>query len=197
MPNQRSSWVSGELTFARAAGSSFRQRHFWTSRTRQPLSSKSRPSSHVTFNLVTAAGPLRVAGARASAGIFSLLGIGAVKGRTFLQSEDGFGSPPVAVVSYGLWQRQLGSDSRSIGQSVTLNGVAHTVIGVVPATLQFPLNGPEVWAPFAMSPEERHCPPHEQRPGLWAPQANGSADHVEAELTSMARRQEHEVPRSK
>ena len=54
-----------------------------------------------------------------------------MQGRTFLQSEDGFGSSPVAVLSYGLWQRQLGSDPRAIGQSVTLNGVAHTIIGVV------------------------------------------------------------------
>ena len=92
---------------------------------------------YITFNLVTATGPLRVAGARASAGIFSLLGLGAINGRTFLQSEDGFGSPPVAVLSYGLWQRQFGSDPRSIGKSVTLNGIAHTVIGVVPPRFSF------------------------------------------------------------
>jgi putative ABC transport system permease protein len=152
---------------------------------------------YVTFNLVTRAAPLRVAGARASAGIFSLLGIGALQGRTFLQSEDGFGSPSVAVLSYGLWQRQFGLDPRAIGQSVTLNGVAHTVIGVVPATLQFPLNGPDVWAPFAMSPEERTVRHTSNVQVFGRLKHNSSTNQAEAELTSMARRQEGELPQYK
>jgi putative ABC transport system permease protein len=152
---------------------------------------------YVTFNLVTATGPQRVAGARASAGTFSLLGLGAVQGRTFLQGEDGSGSPPVAVLSYGLWERQFGSNPRSIGQSVTLNGVAHTVIGVVPATLQFPLNGPEVWVPFAMSPEERTVR-HTSNVQVFGRLKQGvPPDQVEAELTSIARRQEREAPQYK
>jgi ABC-type antimicrobial peptide transport system permease subunit len=149
---------------------------------------------YVTFNLVTRTGPLRVAGARASAGIFSLLGIGAAHGRTFLQNEDGLGSLPVAVLSYGLWQRQFGSDPRSIGESVTLNGVAHTVIGVVPATLQFPLNGPEVWVPFAMNPEERTVRDTSNIQVFGRLKRSSSAKQAEAELTSMARRQEGQIP---
>jgi predicted permease len=152
---------------------------------------------YITFNLVTTTGPQRVAGARASAGIFSLLGLGAIQGRTFLQGEDGFASPPVAVLSYGLWQRQFGSDPQSIGQSVTLNGVAHTVIGVVPQTLQFPLNGPEVWVPFVMSPEERTVRHTSNVQVFGRLKQADSAGQVEAELTNMARRQEREVPQYK
>ncbi|MCC7010501.1 MAG: ABC transporter permease [Acidobacteria bacterium] len=148
----------------------------------------------VTFNLVTGTAPLRVAGARASAGIFSLLGIGAARGRTFLQSEDGPASSPVAVLSYALWQRQFGSDPRAIGRSVTLNGIVHTIVGVVPPALQFPLSGPEVWVPFAMNPEERTVrhTSNVQVFGRLGPRV--SATQAEAELTSMARAQEGHVP---
>ena len=77
---------------------------------------------------------------------------------------------------------------------MTLNGIAHTVIGVVPATLQFPLNGPDVWVPFAMSPEERTIH-HTSNVQVFGRLKQGvSADQAEAELTSMARRQELEVP---
>lgn len=152
---------------------------------------------YITFNLVAAAGPQRVAGARASAGMFSLLGLGAVQGRVFAQGEDEAASPPVAILSYSLWQRQFGSDPRAVGQSVILNGLAHTVVGVVPATLQYPLNGPDVWVPFAMTPEERTVR-HTSNVQVFGRLRQGaSARDAAAELTNMARRQERDVSQYK
>ena len=147
-----------------------------------------------TVNLIASAEPVRVGGARVSAGIFSLLGVPPLLGRTFLAEDDRDGAAPVAMLSYRLWQQQFGSDPQAVGRSVTLNGRVHTVIGITPPILQYPLNGPEVWTPLAMSAKEsqvRHTSNFQVfarlKPGVSAAQA-------QAELTAMARRDERLYP---
>lgn len=54
-------------------------------------------------------------------------------GRTFLASEDREGDDRVLVLSHGLWQRAYGSDPAVIGRSVEIDGIPHTVIGVLEA----------------------------------------------------------------
>ena len=54
-------------------------------------------------------------------------------GRGFLPDEDAVpGRSLVTVLSHDFWQRQLGGDPRIVGQTVTLNGHAFTVVGVAP-----------------------------------------------------------------
>ncbi|MEJ7809333.1 MAG: ABC transporter permease [Gemmatimonadaceae bacterium] len=96
--------------------------------------------------------PERVLGARASANLFSLLGVRAVHGRTFLPDEDGVGRPGVALVSEELWRRRFGTDSALIGRSLRLNGNLYTVVGIVP--LGFELPEADVWVPLSFAPYE-------------------------------------------
>jgi putative ABC transport system permease protein len=78
-----------------------------------------------------------VNGLWASGSFFDVLGVQPVLGRTFSDADDasvpGHGAAePVAVISYGLWQRRFGGAADAIGRSLALNNVALTIVGVTP-----------------------------------------------------------------
>jgi predicted permease len=80
--------------------------------------------------------PVQVFGGRLTSNYFDLLGVRPILGRNFLpQEEEG---ADVAVVTKNFWQKRLGGDSNVIGRSITLDGTAHTIVGVLP-------NMPATW----------------------------------------------------
>jgi putative ABC transport system permease protein len=90
----------------------------------------------------------RVSGALVSADVFPLLGTGAALGRGFTADDDRIGAPAVVLLSDALWNRRYAADRRVIGQTIRVNGVAHTVIGVMPPRFKFP-EFAELWVPAA------------------------------------------------
>jgi predicted permease len=72
-----------------------------------------------------------------SAGFFEILGVTPTRGRLFTPEEDRLGTAPVAILSAGLWQRKFGSAPDIVGKRITMNGVAYTVVGVLPANFYF------------------------------------------------------------
>jgi putative ABC transport system permease protein len=68
---------------------------------------------------------------------FKILGVDPILGRTFLPEDDKGGQAPVAVLSYGLWQRRFGGQAAIVGQPITLNDEKYSVIGVMPPSFQF------------------------------------------------------------
>ena len=119
---------------------------------------------------LTAAGdPQRIEGARVSANFFTLLGVQPAFGRTFSPDEDAPGSDRVAVLSHAFWRREFAGDRSVIGRTLSLDGVAHTITGVLPAEFALPAGdalGPlaalprdiEVFKPLALSPRESMTP---------------------------------------
>ncbi len=89
-----------------------------------------------------------------SANYFADLGIRPFLGRGFLPAEDQApGGNPVVVIGYPFWKRQFNSDVQVVGQTVTLNGVAFTVVGVAPEEFTGTPEAPTVldfWAPLSM-----------------------------------------------
>ena len=85
---------------------------------------------------------------------FEVLGVKAYRGRTFIPDGDKkIGANPEVVLSYSLWVRQFGSDNKSIGQTVTLNGTPYTVVGVTPPGFKgiVSLGRPDLlWIPITM-----------------------------------------------
>lgn len=69
---------------------------------------------------------------RVSAGLFPLLGVQAIVGRTFLPEEDRPGHATFALLSASLWQRRFGSDPGIAGKTIRLRGQSYTVVGVLP-----------------------------------------------------------------
>ncbi|MEO8200946.1 MAG: ABC transporter permease [Gemmatimonadota bacterium] len=89
----------------------------------------------------------RVSGAYTGADLFPLLGVTPLLGRGMVADDDRVGAVPVVLVSHGLWQRRFGSDSTLPGRIIKVNGMPHTIIGVMPAKFKFPEKA-DLWVPF-------------------------------------------------
>ena len=88
----------------------------------------------------------------ATANLFPTLGILPQLGRVFLPAEDSDSGIRVAIISHRLWESRFASDPSVIGRSVRINGQGFTVVGVMPAGRQFPVET-DLWLPFAQLDE--------------------------------------------
>jgi putative ABC transport system permease protein len=77
--------------------------------------------------------PERLKGVVASSDFFRVLGANPALGRTFSADEDQQGQDEVAVLGYSYWMRRFGGDAKILGKSIGLDGVPHTIVGVMPA----------------------------------------------------------------
>jgi predicted permease len=89
----------------------------------------------------------RVPGSSVTGGFFALLAIDPVLGRTFSSGDATPGDGLVTVISQRLWDGRFGTDPDIIGKPIRIDGRVHTIIGVVPAGLQFPA-GTDLWTPL-------------------------------------------------
>jgi putative ABC transport system permease protein len=87
-----------------------------------------------------------------SAELFDVLGAAPLMGRTFAPGEDRPGAEPVAILSWTLWQQDLGGDPAVIGRRVRLDGKPATVIGVMPRGFFFPTPDVRLWRPLRLDP---------------------------------------------
>ncbi len=111
------------------------------------------------FLLETEGPSVPVEGTRVTASTLATLGVGPAAGRLFNSEDDLPGAAPVALVSHGFWQSRFGGDAGIVGRSIRLDGVTHTVIGVMPSDFDFPppivhegnamRRTAELWVPFA------------------------------------------------
>jgi predicted permease len=90
--------------------------------------------------------PEQVPGMRVARDHFPALGVVPAQGRNFTPEEDRRGAPPVAMVSHEFWQSRLGGRGDALGQAIILNGVAHTVVGILPPELSQPFRNQLVFA---------------------------------------------------
>lgn len=100
--------------------------------------------------------PEQVATVAAERGLFGLLGVAALAGRTF-----GEGDPlNVVVASYGFWKGHFGGDRSAIGRSITLDEHPFTLIAVMPEGFEFPYRSPrtDLWVPWDAPADLRHRP---------------------------------------
>jgi putative ABC transport system permease protein len=74
--------------------------------------------------------PVQVLGANVTANYFDLLGIRPILGRNFLQQEET--QHNVVLVTENFWRKRLGSDPGVVGRSIAVNGLARTIVGVLP-----------------------------------------------------------------
>jgi predicted permease len=95
--------------------------------------------------LSTGAEPEVLRGIRVSGGFLRIPDVRPMLGRSFLPEEDSPGGPPVAMISYNLWQRRFAGDSRIVGKTATLAATPYTIIGVLPPHFQFPSPDLDVW----------------------------------------------------
>jgi predicted permease len=89
-------------------------------------------------NLTGEGEPARLGIALVTANTFETLGASPILGRGFSADEDAPGGPPVAVLSYGLWQNRFGGDPAVLGRSLELDGSPRRVVGVMPRGFALP-----------------------------------------------------------
>jgi macrolide transport system ATP-binding/permease protein len=98
------------------------------------------------YLMKTATGVEPVVAARVSAGFFRVLGVKPVLGRDFYDGEDQPSGGDTMILTYQSWQERFGGRKDIIGQTVDLDGVPNTIIGVLPASFQFaPRGRAEFW----------------------------------------------------
>jgi predicted permease len=96
------------------------------------------------FTLTGLGDAVQLFGGRVTSNYFDVLGLRPIRGRNFLPNEEK--AADVAMVTENFWQKRMGGDPNVIGRSITLDGVTHTIVGVLP-NLPFAWVGPnaEVW----------------------------------------------------
>jgi putative ABC transport system permease protein len=105
-----------------------------------------------TPNLTGVENAERLNGLRVSGDFFPLLGLEFAAGRPFDRADEDANSRTIAI-SETLWRRLFGGDPAAVGRALQLDGVAHTITGVVPAAIQFPDRQIDVWAPLNLDRE--------------------------------------------
>jgi predicted permease len=131
--------------------------------------------------------PVRAATYRVSTDFFNVLGVKPLLGRTFAPEESKAGGVPVAIVSYGFWQRLLGAKPDLTGTSLRVMDQNLNVIGVMPPEFAFPRTA-EIWIPREIFPADISRSAHNwsvvarMRPNLSAEQANADVSAIAKQL---------------
>src|SRR5215471_9571597 len=106
------------------------------------------------YNLTGDGEPERIGAIVATTNLFSILRLTPILGRTFSAADEGASATPVVVLSRTLWARRFGADPGVIGRDIVLEGVKHTVIGVVPPAFNYPSKKAEVYVPASYGPQQ-------------------------------------------
>ncbi len=145
-------------------------------------------------NLTKTATPAQLTEVQATDNYFKLFGVAPLKGRTWNPDETLEGSAPVAVIGEQLWRSQFNAREDIIGQPVMLDDVAHTIIGVMPASFTDPWGNAALWRPMPMNgraTQDRHT-------RYWSAfarlQEGETLEQAGAELAAFARQAEQAHP---
>jgi putative ABC transport system permease protein len=136
--------------------------------------------------------PQRIGTAIVTANFFAALGVRPVLGRGFLPEDERPGTAPVVVLTDALWRGRFGGDPTVVGRTIVLDGVATTVVGVLPPRVRLTTE-PLVWQPLVPGELEEERGAHRLgvigrlRPGL-------SLGGAEVEVREVARRLEQQYP---
>lgn len=146
------------------------------------------------FMMRTSAGLQQVDGARVSAGIFRTLGVTPVLGRDFRDGEEAPSAARTVMLTYAAWQSRFGGAANVLEQHLTLDGVPHAIVGVLPDGFHFsPAEPAEIWVPLPPEAcqQQRGC--HDLS-GIARLKDDVSLARASAEMTAIAKRLEMQYP---
>jgi len=106
------------------------------------------------YNITGDGPPEQLLARRVTGSFWSVLGARPFLGRVFTEQEDQQRAP-VAVLSYGLWQRRFGGDAGVLGRTILLSDQPHVIVGVIPREFYFlPWRLMDLWTPAGLRPED-------------------------------------------
>ncbi|HEX2095285.1 MAG TPA: ABC transporter permease [Longimicrobiaceae bacterium] len=137
--------------------------------------------------------PLRLSLGAMSHQVFPLLGVRPVVGRAFGEAEDRPGAPTTVVLGERLWRQRFGGAPDVVGRVVRLDGVPHTVIGVVPSGVSLPREDTDAWVPLQFGPTS--TPRYRHNVNVVARLRPGATlESAQREMTALAAQLEAEHP---
>jgi predicted permease len=132
-----------------------------------------------SVTLTGAGDAIRVPAAMVTSSFFPVLRVNPAIGRTFLpQDSDG-----VALLSDKLWRSRFGADPSILGKTISLDGIGHSVIGIMPPGFKFPYDA-EVWFPLAVGISSHNA---FFRPAIGRLRPSVSREQAQAELDALAK----------
>ncbi|ACB75181.1 ABC transporter permease [Opitutus terrae] len=138
----------------------------------------------------------RIAGLAVAADFFKTLGVQPALGRSFSAEELTPGKDQVIVLSHGLWQRRFGGDPTIVGRTLRIDGQDVTVIGVMPAGVEYPMlwGRIDAWRPLALTTEQLQNRGNHYLNALGRLRTTTSLRQAQAEFDTIAARWAKDFP---
>ena len=142
-----------------------------------------------TVNMTVDGRAQRYQGAYVTENFLRILGVSPILGRDITADDNKPGAEKIAIIGYGLWQRDFGGSPDIVGKVVRLNGKPATIVGVMAKGFAFPTNE-ELWIPlYSEFPVKPRNEPNQNNGLVVGLLKRGvSADQANAEFTGLARR---------
>lgn len=139
---------------------------------------------------------VRLNGVYASANVFATLGVQPVLGRGFSAEEQQPGRDRVAVLSHQFWRRQFGADPTVVGRSIRLDAEPVTIIGVLPASAEYPLfwGNVDLWRPLPLTNDWRQVRATHWLNAMGRLKPGVAPAQAQAELSAIAARLAQQYP---
>jgi len=141
-----------------------------------------------TVNATIDGTPRRYTGAYVTDPFLRILGVAPSLGRDLRPEDNAPGAEKVAIIGYGIWQRDFGGAADIIGKPLRINGTPATIVGVMPQGFAFPVNE-ELWIPlYSEFPVRERKDPRSINPAVLALIKPGvSLDQANAEMATFAK----------
>jgi predicted permease len=150
-------------------------------------------STDEQFTMTGAGEPVTVIAYAFSADYFRVLGVTPLAGRTFLKEEEQPGKNQVAVLSYGFWQRHFGGDREILNKTISLDGAAYTVVGIMPRDFRYP-SRTEMWTPLVPDPQAANDRAYRYLRVMGRLKPGATLEQARAEMNGIAARLAQEYP---
>ena len=150
-----------------------------------------------TGTLSTPGDAVNIQSLEVAADFFPMLGITPIRGRSFMKDDDRAGAPPVAIISYALWQRRFGQGLQAAGSTLTYDGKTYSVVGVLPPDFKMLGADPDVFLSLGQSssPNMQNRARHSLR--VWGHLRPGATmQQAQAELAIVGRQLARQYPES-
>lgn len=154
------------------------------------------------FNLTSGPEPERIEGARASPNIFTLFGVKPVLGTSFDSAATDPTKTHVAVITDAFFRSHFGGERSALGQTLTLNDVAYTIVGVLSPDFHLPAaregqdqHSPKLWVPYDETATQNQAEAKRRKMQVYGRLRDGvSLTQARAELDGIAKRLAEQDP---
>ncbi len=137
--------------------------------------------------------PDRIFQAMVSANFFEVIGVHPARGRAFVPGEDQPGREREVILSDALWRSRFAADRAIVGQPVRLDDQSYTVVGVMPASFDFPL-ATQVWTPLALTTAQRGSRSSQSLQTIGRLKPGSTIEQASADIGSIAARLQKTYP---